>query len=84
MDTWGVDRSPSLCIAFSSTQVLALASLFFSNAKFKQFYSRKKKKVKSMQRSKLEYMGDDEIREGRDSAAHTGTSTQTDKHTYVP
>jgi hypothetical protein len=29
-----------LCMAFSSTHVFALASLFLSNAKFKQFYVR--------------------------------------------
>jgi hypothetical protein len=45
--TWGVDRRPSLCMAFSSTHVFALASLFLSNAKFKQFYVRTSAKRRS-------------------------------------
>lgn len=45
--TWGVDRRPSLCMAFSSTHVFALASLFLSNAKFKQLYVRTSAKRRS-------------------------------------
>ena len=56
--TWGVDRRPSLCMAFSNTHVFAIASLFLSNAKLKQFYVRTSAKRRSKSREIIQISND--------------------------